>query len=300
MVGLTNLRQRNRHLLSFVRRLPSPVCAHAIGVPARCRAMGPKASGAKTTLPKLVPTPTNVGGGGKKQSEVKKLPALAGATPSPTKTETPTLTDAVGVTAELLSGAGAAAEAAAEAAATEAAAEAGAAVEAKLRGNGMVKLLYEMYSEDFPIVDGCISTALIDETYCLSDVMPGCMIHLSKHDSRARRAMEDDPNGNMSEIFIQEEPRGTTLVGLEKDQAYYVVIEQLAEQLKRDQLMQQRKVKTMEGFKDSNAPPALVKDDGRVLESCSCVYGNPCVDEYGCKDWGNRLAVAKKNGWKGF
>jgi hypothetical protein len=26
------------------------------------------------------------------------------------------------------------------------------------------------------------------------------------------------------------------------------------------------------------APP-LLKDDGRVIESCSCVYGNPCVDE---------------------
>lgn len=43
------------------------------------------------------------------------------------------------------------------------------------------------------------------------------------------------------------------------------------------------------------------KDDGRSgLESCSCVYGNPCVDEYGCKDWHSRYAVAKANGWKGF
>lgn len=43
------------------------------------------------------------------------------------------------------------------------------------------------------------------------------------------------------------------------------------------------------------------RDDGRNgLESCSCVYGNPCVDEYGCKDWHSRYAVAKANGWKGF
>lgn len=47
--------------------------------------------------------------------------------------------------------------------------------------------------------------------------------------------------------------------------------------------------------------PGERKDDGRNgLESCSCVYGNPCVDEYGCKDWHSRFAVAKKNGWKGF
>ena len=37
-----------------------------------------------------------------------------------------------------------------------------------------------------------------------------------------------------------------------------------------------------------------------VPESCSCLYGNPCVDEYSCRDWTNRFAVAKANGWKGF
>lgn len=42
------------------------------------------------------------------------------------------------------------------------------------------------------------------------------------------------------------------------------------------------------------------KEDGRGFESCSCIYGAPCVDEYGCRDWTNRFAVAKKNGWKGF
>ena len=42
------------------------------------------------------------------------------------------------------------------------------------------------------------------------------------------------------------------------------------------------------------------KDDGRVLESCSCIEGNPCIDEYGCRDWHNRFATAQKNGWKGF
>ena len=31
-----------------------------------------------------------------------------------------------------------------------------------------------------------------------------------------------------------------------------------------------------------------------VPESCSCLYGNPCVDEYSCRDWTNRFAVASK------
>ena len=33
--------------------------------------------------------------------------------------------------------------------------------------------------------------------------------------------------------------------------------------------------------------------------SCSCLWGNPCVNEYGCKDWGNRFEIARKNGWSG-
>ena len=36
---------------------------------------------------------------------------------------------------------------------------------------------------------------------------------------------------------------------------------------------------------------------GSTAESCSCLEGNPCVDEYHCKDWNNRFDVARKNGW---
>ena len=31
--------------------------------------------------------------------------------------------------------------------------------------------------------------------------------------------------------------------------------------------------------------------------SCSCLWGNPCVSEYLCKDWANRIEVAKRNGY---
>ena len=34
-------------------------------------------------------------------------------------------------------------------------------------------------------------------------------------------------------------------------------------------------------------------------EGCSCLYGNPCIDQYVCLNWSNRFDVAKKNGWKG-
>jgi mannose-6-phosphate isomerase-like protein (cupin superfamily) len=37
---------------------------------------------------------------------------------------------------------------------------------------------------------------------------------------------------------------------------------------------------------------------GARSEGCSCLYGNPCMDQYVCLDWANRFEVAKKNGWK--
>lgn len=37
----------------------------------------------------------------------------------------------------------------------------------------------------------------------------------------------------------------------------------------------------------------------REKEGCSCLYGNPCMDQYVCNDWANRFEVAKKNGFKG-
>lgn len=44
-----------------------------------------------------------------------------------------------------------------------------------------------------------------------------------------------------------------------------------------------------------NDPSTWSKTGG---ETCSCLYGNPCVDQYICQDWDNRFEVATKNGWK--
>ena len=56
----------------------------------------------------------------------------------------------------------------------------------------------------------------------------------------------------------------------------------------------------MEQINSNSGGDNVERDDGRGFESCSCIYGNPCVDEYSCRDWDNRMAVAMKNGWKGF
>lgn len=162
--------------------------------------------------------------------------------------------------------------------------------------NGKVTLIYEQYNEQFDITNGSTTQENIDEVYCLSFVMPNCLVHLSTLNPQEKRKQEAE--GNL-DLFIKEDPRGT-YQGLDVDQTYYVYVEQEAEQLARDQARMKQIASSMEGAKKKDANGNLVKDDGRVLESCSCIYGNPCVDEYGCKDWGNRFAVATKNGWKGF
>eukprot|EP01034_Spumella_vulgaris_P021686 gene21686-27727_t len=127
--------------------------------------------------------------------------------------------------------------------------------------------------------------------------MPNCLIHLSIHSPDKKRILEAE--GSLEDLFVKEDPRGTYHT-LEADSTYYVYVEQEADQLARDQERMRLIALSMEGGGARPSGDGIVRDDGRVMESCSCIYGNPCVDEYGCKDWSNRAAVALKNGWKGF
>ena len=168
----------------------------------------------------------------------------------------------------------------------------------KYKENGNVVLNYEMYNEEFLIVNGIITADVIDEEYCLSYAMPGCKIRLSKLENRARLEIEE--TGNYKGTTMIESPAGT-FHGLEKDNTYYVFVEQEEAQVKRDQMEMALIALTMEGASEKNAPPPLISpSDGRVMEGCSCIYGNPCLDEYACRDWKNRFSIAEKNGWKGF
>lgn len=165
----------------------------------------------------------------------------------------------------------------------------------RISGNGGITIVYEQYHELFPIVDGCLTDKDIDEVYCLTFVMPNCLIHLSIHSPADKRRIEAD--GYVDDIYVYEEPRGS-YHNLCKNSTYYCYVEQEQEQLLRDQERMKRIIADMTF--SSTVAISSKKDDGRVIESCSCIYGNPCVDEYGCKDWSNRMTVALKNGWKGF
>ena len=240
----------------------------------------------------------------------------------------------------------------------------------KEMGNGKIVVKYEMYDEEFDIVDGSTTAAAIDDLYCLSDVMPKCKIHIStiskqdklerkrqvldlqhtiqkdKEDKEAELArVRGDPDLGMGSeeeraakealdvalaafkqseavaasgfdgfTYVAEKPRGT-FQGLEKGKTYHVYVEENEKEFEKAKEKADKVAEIMNGEATANsraglnfftpgetyAQNRLVNDAAYMVpESCSCLYGNPCVDEYSCRDWNNRFAVAKANGWKGF
>jgi len=196
--------------------------------------------------------------------------------------------------------AAAAAAAALEAEAPRAAAAAAAAVEAataaeavrrKALGNGSVVVKYERYAEEFPIVDGSTTAAAIDDEYCLSYVMPKCKIFLSPCSPVERTEYLE--KGVDAFFYVDEDPK-QTYRNLEAGTTYYAYIKENDDEFKRYQ-RKTRKVFAAE-VKAEKVESEYAKEG--LPETCSCIYGNPCVDEYGCRNWSYRFAIAKKNGWK--
>ncbi|CAN0394057.1 unnamed protein product [Ectocarpus sp. 12 AP-2014] len=90
--------------------------------------------------------------------------------------------------------------------------------------------MYEMYDENFPIKDGCISAAEIDETYCLSFVMPNCTLHLGPLGPADRYARENE--GELVPYLV-ENPSGT-FHGLEDGEVYWVYVSRDEEEENQD------------------------------------------------------------------
>lgn len=156
------------------------------------------------------------------------------------------------------------------------------------KANGDIVLKYSMYDEKFPIKDGKITAAEIDDVYCLTDVMPGCKIHLSTKTVEEKYKIETS-GGIFPYVF--EEPVGT-FHDVEAGETYFVFVdEDEAEFLKSQE-------KAKANFRG-------VKSAATRGETCSCIEGNPCAQECDaqgnsiCLDWANRFAVAKANGWLG-
>lgn len=158
------------------------------------------------------------------------------------------------------------------------------------RAEGNVVVNYQMYNEEFPISANTLTAARIDEDYGLTDVMPGCRIRLSTIDSKARTLYENAHDGRQAP-WVREDPEGT-FKDLLAGETYYCIVFEDAAQYKKD----------MEALQQRLAATGAPKEESRSREQegCSCLFGNPCMDQYICRDWDNRYAVAKKNGWKGF
>ncbi|OQR88500.1 hypothetical protein THRCLA_10283 [Thraustotheca clavata] len=153
----------------------------------------------------------------------------------------------------------------------------------KASGTGSIRLIYEMYNESFQIENGTIHTSTIDEEYALSFVMPECHIHLSEHPPSVKRELKNEGKN----VYLHEDPSGT-IVNLEANRDYYVYVTEAMSNLPTEV---QTNVVSL---------PKIEKDDGRGFDSCTCIEGTPCVDEYGCRDWRQRYQIATANGWKGF
>mmetsp|Transcript_147655 Transcript_147655/g.375104 ORF Transcript_147655/g.375104 Transcript_147655/m.375104 type:complete len:283 (+) Transcript_147655:2-850(+) len=159
----------------------------------------------------------------------------------------------------------------------------------KAKENGDILLKYSHYNEKLPIKGGKITAKEIDEHFCLSDVMPKCSIHLSLQPPEDKYKMVAE-----GEVFpyLAEEPVGT-FFDLEADETYYVHVDEDEEEFLKSQ------AKAKQNF-------AGVKSEATRGEGCSCLEGNPCASECDaqgntiCKDWANRFAVAKANGWIGY
>lgn len=150
--------------------------------------------------------------------------------------------------------------------------------------NGEVIIKYSMYAEKFKITDHKLKAKDIDELYCLSDVMPGCFIHLAEKEfghSEYAAGLDVQP-------YVKEDPPGT-FVGLMADETYWCYVQQDPEQEKKDQ---DALKKRWAGVKVGGG----LGDRGSEAETCSCGWGAPCTNAMVCKDYDNRFANAIKAG----
>eukprot|EP00933_Yihiella_yeosuensis_P076145 TRINITY_DN85786_c0_g1_i1.p1 TRINITY_DN85786_c0_g1~~TRINITY_DN85786_c0_g1_i1.p1 ORF type:complete len:255 (+),score=80.70 TRINITY_DN85786_c0_g1_i1:66-830(+) len=144
--------------------------------------------------------------------------------------------------------------------------------------NGEVTIKYSMYDEKFKIENHTLTSQAVDELYCLSDVMPGCFIHLG----------EKEFGYGEEQVYVKEDPPGT-FKGLLAGNTYWCYVQQDPEQEKKDleAMRQQWAGQVVEGG---------IGDRGSEAETCSCAWGAPCTNETICKDWDNRFANALKAG----
>lgn len=79
---------------------------------------------------------------------------------------------------------------------------------APMQQRAKCRLCYETYNDEFELgEDGSLAAAAIDEEYCLSDIIPGCQIYLSKHSpAEYTRLAQADPSLTAQSLYVERWP----------------------------------------------------------------------------------------------
>ena len=150
---------------------------------------------------------------------------------------------------------------------------------------GKVKIRYNHYCEEVTITttegkaDGSIPASEIVDLLALDFAFPGNFVtHLNTTAATERRdrLWYHPETGNISGLMIGKE--------------YFCDIDE-------DEVAEAAVVRTAYKGAESSEPSMI---GGKREEGCSCLFGNPCMEAYTCKNWAKREEIARANGWKGY
>ena len=163
-----------------------------------------------------------------------------------------------------------------------------------------VVVVYAAYTTAFECREGIVRWKDIDDEYCLSFVFKGDFGRRIKacpkgsEESAEIQVVSGDPG--VDDEGVRDASRDEMyFLGLDPnfDGKYVLEIEEselgLNVETRRGPIVFER---------DPNETGFPI--GGQRKEGCSCIYGNPCADQYVCLNWANRFDIATKNGWKGF
>lgn len=161
-------------------------------------------------------------------------------------------------------------------------------------------MCYSHYRKPMATIGGRLTALAVDDEMSLSFVFPACVLHLVRGegaDGRAPPASGAAPDA--PESWVPEDPPGT-FTGLRDGEWLWVVVEEdpgeaAAAAERQAAYVAQRQQRGGGGGEDADGG-AIKKE---AIEGCSCIWGNPCAEPYGCQDFAGRFALAKAHGWKG-
>ena len=177
------------------------------------------------------------------------------------------------------------------------------------RLNGHCTVRYNHYMKSTPVAGGEATSWDIDDALSLSFVFKHCSIHLveAEAEGKAPTGEAAGPAHWCAERPLPAPPakEGEEDMGTCAPAAFRVMTgktywAQVQEDPKEKAAAEARQAAYLAS---KSAAGGGAGEEGAIkvekVEGCSCIWGNPCAQPYGCQDWSNRFELARKNGWKG-